>query len=181
MLLLSPPLAIMLARFFSGKKIAIAIAVLTIVVYLSLVGFLLPRLDDGALKDLALVLATEIDKQDQEVGFASKEFNLKKFGMYLNNLVFTVDELSGDDLAQYKQRRQEKVIPFLKSKERVFCLITKSDYNRFVPKRLQDRLFILEESMVWKNLDFKGYVSIALNKNWGRLKEEAYLISNRRQ
>ncbi|NQT06668.1 MAG: glycosyltransferase family 39 protein [Candidatus Omnitrophica bacterium] len=181
MLLLSVPLAMIMANFFSGKRAANVIAVITMVVYLSLAGFIMPALDDGAMKAFSLKLASEIT-MDQEVGIASREFNLKKLGVHLNNLITMPYESSGDDFAQYKQRaRADKLLPFLESDERVFCLITKKDYINTVPEDLRKRLYILETNPVWKKFKLKSALPVILEADWKSLKEEAYLISNRRQ
>lgn len=181
MLLLSPPLAMIVADFFSDKKIAIIVATITIMVYLSLIGFILPAMDDGVLKDFSLVLSSKIIEQDEEVGIASEGFNLKKLGVHLNNLVSTPYELSGDDLTQYRLIKKDELIPFLESKKRVFCLIKKKDFIAFLPTELQNRLYILEKSFMWKELDLKESLTPMLNMDLESLKEEVYLISNWRQ
>jgi 4-amino-4-deoxy-L-arabinose transferase-like glycosyltransferase len=185
MLLLSPPLAILTADLFTRKeglkRISLAIVALSAAFYLALTVFLLPALDDGALKMLSLKLATEIDKQDEEVGVASKGLNLKKIGIHLNNLVSSPRELSGDDLAQYRRVNKKYASSFLDSKERVFLFITRSDYERHVPGPVRERYHILSSHPMWRRLKLKKYVSIVLGGKGETLKEEAYLISNRRE
>jgi len=178
MLLLSPPLAMIIANLFSSKKIFVAIAAITITFYLSLTGFLAPAVNDGALKSFALTLSPEL-KKNEEVGIASANFNLKKLGIYLNNLVSAPYELSGDDLAQYRRVKKGRLNNFLKSKSRVFCLITKRDFTNLVPKDLQERLYILEENLTWKRFNLKNAFPYILQRDFSSLKEEAYLISNR--
>lgn len=179
MLLLSPPLAMIVANLFPNKKIPIAMVTITVIVYLSLIGFILPALTDGTLKVFSLALSSEI-KKDEEVGIASKEFNLKKLGIHLNNLVSNSHQLSGDDLAQYRRIKKGRLLPFLSSEKRVYCLITKKDFVSLVPNALQDRFYILEKNLMWKKFDLKTALPLLLNMDWDGLKEEAYLISNRR-
>ncbi|MBL7069649.1 MAG: glycosyltransferase family 39 protein [Candidatus Omnitrophica bacterium] len=181
MLLLSVPLSMIVANIFSGKRIKLPLSVvgITAIVYISLTGFILPSLNDGALKAFSLTLTSEMERQDQEVGIASREFNLKKLGIYLNNLASSPYEPSGDDLAQYKLViKKGRLIPFLESKERVFCLITKRDYITSVPVELQRRLYILEKTPMWKRFKFKSALPYILDRDWGGMKQEAYLISN---
>ncbi len=185
MLLLSPPLAMIVADLFLSKKtlqrLSIVIALITIVFYLSLTGFILPILDNIALKDFSLVIASEI-KKDEEVGLASKEFNLKKLGIHLNNLVSTPYQLSGDDLAQYRNATKiGKLTALLESENRIFCLITERDFVNLVPEKLKKHLYILEKAPVWRDFGPKRYLDLILKKKWGSLKEEAYLVSNRRR
>ncbi|MDB4349396.1 glycosyltransferase family 39 protein [Omnitrophica bacterium] len=187
MLLLSPPMAMIIAGFFTSakkgsvfQKAPVIITAITIVIFVSLTGFILPALDDGTLKMFSLKLSSEMQKQDEEIGIASSNFNLKKIGIFLNNLVSTTDELGGDDLAQYRLINKDYIVPFLESKERVYCLITKTDYLHSVPKELQKRLYVLEKNLMWKKFNLKEYLPLMAKRDWDSLKEEAYLISNRR-
>ncbi len=155
MLLLSPPLAMIVANLFANieagrllKKASVLIAFVTFFAYISFTGLILPSLDDGALKVFSLKLTSEINKQDQEVGIASRGFNLKKIGVHLNNLVSNTHELSGDDLVQYRLIQKGSLESFLNSKDRVFCFITKEDYLKYAPEELRKRLYILEKSMI---------------------------------
>jgi uncharacterized protein YcgL (UPF0745 family) len=187
MLLLAPPLAMIVAFFLASAKnvfvkqrAPVIITVATFLVLISLTGFILPALDDGALKMFSLKLASEVEEQDEEIGTASKGFNLKKIGIYLNNLVADTDQLGGDDLAQYRLINKDYLVPFLKSKRRVYCLITKRDYLSSVPRELRNRFYILEKNMMWSKFNLKKYLSLIFKEGWGALKEEGYLISNRR-
>lgn len=184
MLLISPALCMIVANIFSKKRVGIvwAVAVITAMIYISLTGAILPALNDNALRSFSLMLTAEMDTQDQEVGIASREFNLKRLGLYLNNLVSSPYDLSADDLAQYKLVKKEaKLLPFLQSRERVFCLITAADYERLVPANMRDGLFIIDRALMWKKIKFKNAVPYIMSNDLGGLKEEAYLISNRRQ
>lgn len=179
MLLLSVPLSLILANIFS-RKIFITIVSITAVVFISITGFILPPLTDPALKDFSLALASEV-KKDELVGIGSGGFNLKKLGMHLNDLVSNADELGADDLAQYKFVNKEgRLLPFLESDKRVFCLIKKDAYDDKIPDGLKNKLHILEESTIWKDFDEKGTLSSVLERNFDKLKEKVYLVSNRR-
>jgi len=183
MLLLSAPLSMIVTNIFSGKNIKLAFSLVAIIaiLYISLTGFMLPFLNDGALRTLSLTLTSEIEKQDQEVGIASREFNLKKLGLYLNNLASSPYEPSADDLAQYKLViKKGRLTPFLESRERVFLLITKSDYMNSVPAELRRRLCIVDKAMMWKRFNLKKMLPHILNIDLDGMKQEVYLISNRR-
>lgn len=182
MLLLSPPLAMIIANFLVAKKaerLPIFIAMITVVTYIALTGFIMPFLEDDALKDFSLVLTTQMKKQDEEIGIASREFNLKKLGIYFNNLASDPYRLTGDDLAQYGGVKKGEVAQFLDSEERVFCLITKKDFLSEVPEKSRGSYYILERSYVWKKFKVKEYIQSALKADWDSLKEEAYLITNK--
>ena len=184
MLLVSPALCMIIANIFSKKRVKIlwVIAAITAIFYISLTGIILPALNDNTLQSFSLMLTAEMDTQDQEVGIASREFNLKRLGLYLNNLVSSPHDLSADDLAQYKLvKKKVKLIPFLQSRERVFCLITASDYERLVPIGMRNNLFIIDRNLMWKKIKLKSAIPYIMSNDLGGLKGEAYLISNRRQ
>ena len=182
MLLLSPPLAIIVANLFSrkGAKAAIVISIITAILYISVVGFILPALNDNALKNFSLTLVSEV-KLDEKIGLASREFNLKKLGVNLNNLVSGPYEASADDLARYKQVSKDgRLIPFLESDERVYCLITKDDYLKKVPEGLRNKLHILDTNPVWKKFDIDEVTRAIIDKDLNQLRQDSYLISNSR-
>ncbi len=187
MLLLSPALAMMIGSLFAsfGPKAGIsrffrALAALTVAFYITLVGVIMPRLSDDTLKSFSLKLASRMQVQDEEIGLVSRGFNLKKLGLYLNNLVATPYQLGGDDLAQYRRVSAESAADFLRSEDRVYVLITKEDYERYIPANLRGRLHILETDTMWKKFNFKRYLLAAVRQDWLALKQEAYLVSNRR-
>ena len=187
MLALSPALAIIVGVYLSGlslrkpifKKVIPLIAVISIAFFLSLTGLILPHLDTGAMRVFSLKVAHEI-KEGDEIGMASRNFNIKKFGMYLNNLIFSAHELSGDDLAQYvRVNKKVNLVPFLKSGRRGFSLITKTDYLKYVPADLRQKTYILARHKVWKKIKSdKELLSLILSGELDGFKEEAYLISN---
>ena len=189
MLALSPALAMMVAVYLVKaskrrgyiKKLTGVVGVVAVLFFLSMTCFMLPHLDDGALRSFSLKIASEIEKDDL-VGMASRQFNIKKLGMHLNNLVFTPHELSGDDLAQYLHvNKQENMVPLLRGEKRVFILITKPHYNKYVPDKLKSEVHILEKHKVWKKLKpDTALLQPILSGRLDQLKEDAYLISNRR-
>jgi len=181
MLLLAPPLAMIVANFMANKRITAILASATIITYIFLVGFIFPSLESEALRNFSLVLASEIEEQDEEIGMASKGFNLKKMGIYLNNLASDPYHPTGDDLAQYIYVNSSNITPFLSQKKRAYCLITKADYEKIVPQGLKDKVYILNKSTKWKRFKLKRHLPLILAQDWDNLKEEAYLISNRRQ
>jgi len=179
MLLLAPPMAIIVADYLSKKKGVAMIAMATILVYIASVGYILPEYSNETLKSFSLRLAPLV-RLDEELGIASKGFNLKKLGIHLNNLVSTPYELGADDLIQYRRVKTSEVVPFLESDKRVYLLITMKDYCRFVPRDLRRQVHILEKSRTWKRFDSRDLFYSVLSLNLEGLKEEAYLISNRR-
>jgi len=187
MLLLAPPLAMIIAAYFAdiknsflSKKAPAIIAVAAFAAYIFIAGYLMPALDDGAMREFSLKLASEIEENSEEIGIFSREFNLKKLGIHLNNLVSTADELGADDRAQYRSVDKDSVEQFLKSANRVYLLITRRDYEEHVPAPLQKQCYILENADIKKKIRPKEFIKKMSFKDWDSLKEEAYLVSNRR-
>ena len=189
MLILSPALAMIVGTYLARvsekrpgfKKVPVTIGVLAILLLLSMTGFILPHFDDGALRVFSLKIAAEIEK-DEQIGMASRQFNIKKLGIHLNNLISSPYELSGDDLAQYVYiNKKGNLTSFLKSSNRVFTLITKADYEQYVPAGLRSGLHILEKHKVWKRFKFNDELLRAISSgDLSQLKEEAYLVSNKK-
>ncbi|MFH1753254.1 MAG: glycosyltransferase family 39 protein [Candidatus Omnitrophota bacterium] len=187
MLLLSPPLAMLIAGFFASakndlisRKGPVVIASGSVIVFLLLFWVALPKLDCGTIRSFSLKLAAEIREQDEEIAVVSEGFNIRKIGAYLNNLVADTEPLSGDDLAQYTSVNKQYLTPFLESNRRVYCLVTKKDYLSSVLPESRDKFFILDKSFMWKRFDIKNYLSAIRGRDWDALKEEAYLISNKK-
>jgi len=182
MLALSPALAMIIGIYLVNfRKLAVTVGILSVMIFVSLTGFLLPTFDDGGLRVFSLKIASEI-KHDEKLGMASGQFNIKKLGVHLNNLISSPYEKSGDDLAQYVRiNKSDNLIPFLQSKKRVFVLITKTDYLKYVPTQLRRELYILERHLVWRKIKLnRNVLELILSGNLEQLKEEAYLVSNQR-
>jgi len=192
MLAISPPLAMVVGIYLGGvckkrpvfKKVPITIGGIFIIVSLLMTGLILPALDTGAMRVFSLKIAAEIEKDDK-IGMGSGQFNIKKLGIHLNNLVSDVNQVSADELAQYTfANKKFTLIPVLRAREKIFVLITKADYENYVPSGLREKIDILETHDVWnrkrlKKVDFELLQTI-LKRDFESLKEEAYLITNRR-
>lgn len=80
-----------------------------------------------------------------------------------------------------------RLLQFLNSDGRIFCVIKKEDYDIFIPEKLRNNLYILERYYVWKRrirFNEKLKESLANIKSFGSLREifqnEIYVVSNRR-
>ena len=182
MLLLAPPLSMIIAYSLSKNiKTVSMLAIVTAMSYIFLIGFIMPNINDNALKNFSLVINTNI-KKDERIGIGSRNFNLKKLGMHLNNLVSGPYEPASDDLARYKQVMKEgKLATFLRERSRFFLIITKKDYQRLISYETRQRLYILERNYTWKKVKLRDAASLIKSLDYGALMEEAYLVSNRRK
>jgi len=78
-----------------------------------------------------------------------------------------------------------RLMEFLSSKERVFCVIKKKDYDIFVPEEMRNNLYVIDNYFVWKRrirLDKELKDSLRV-KGAGLFREvfqnEIYVVSNR--
>ncbi len=189
MLALSPALAMIIGIFFDDisqkrkglKAVPVTIGIVAIAFFLSFTIAILPNLDDGAMRVFSLKIANNIEK-DNYLGMASRQFNIKKMGIHLNNLISDPHEASGDDLAQYiRIDKRANLNSLLDGERKIFVLITESDYAKYVSHEVKTKVHVLEMHKVWKKQKpNKELLQTILDKNFDELKEEAYLITNRR-
>jgi len=189
---LAPPLALFmgnyLERFTERRRnlrlvqVFIAAALL---VYLFLFGYFIPTLsrEDGLLVLSQKILA--IREEGERVGIGSHFISHNRVDSYLG---INVKKVSVDLYDPDEQIRTSKAIlsNFLKSKDRVFCLITRQDYEDYIPDKFKGRTFVLDKGWYWKKpnqLKFDKDLLEAVLKGdkrtlAGAVKNEIYLISN---
>ena len=186
MLLLSPALAMIIAGLFEeakdslvSRRIPAIVLCAALVFYLVVAAFALPLAEDRTLKTFSLRLCAEIQGPEEKIGIVPKGPNIKKLGIHMNNLISTVDEIGPDDIVGYTAVDRNAVEAFMKSENRVFCVISKYDFETRVPPPIQDGAYILEKSYVWKKFDLRVYLRALWRKDLSGLRDEVYLISNR--
>lgn len=141
-------------------------------------GGILPAVDNDPLARFGSDIQAVIKGGDL---IAADSFNYHRLNVYLESYKVTGINISAEQAAFNE---------FLSKKDkRVFCVLSKREYEKFADEDLKKRLYILDKALTWKRLDkqnreyFKTIgCDILRNRRESvkeALREELYLVSNK--
>ena len=180
--------------YFRRNKMLLPLSffVTTFALFAYLEGYIIPVLDR---EEPLLDISKEIKKvigPDDVVGVASSEISYHRLNIPLrDHIVIRADKRTIDKTQGRKFKDKKSFIKhfLLTDDRRIFCVITKDDYYEYIDKELQEQLYFLDNTFIWKKFHkqdeeyFKMLLSHLLE---GRrellkqaLKEEIFLVSNR--
>lgn len=133
----------------------------------------------------ALVIKTELGEGDR-IGIGSHGIIPEELQVFFELPVENVKVLyNRGGIADLNSA--PRLLEFLNSKGRIFCVIKRKDYKRIVPEAMKEKQYLLDNYYVWKRrirLDKELRESFANTRNYSLreiFQNEIYVITNRRQ
>jgi uncharacterized membrane protein len=192
--MLGAPLLMLWAYLRRDKmllSVSLFIAAIACLAYFA--GYVLPVVDEESLLRVSGKIKKFI-KPGDVVGVASNEISYHRLNIPLKDYMVIRADKHVIDSSQTKGKslasRKDFINEFLTTKDRrIFCVITKDDYYKFVEEKLRDKLYLIDKTFIWKRFHkqdkeyFRHLLSYFLEGKKESLKrslkEEIYLISNR--
>ncbi len=191
MLALTVPFALIVAAGFGlkksfNRKMMVMPLILVLVTALSFTSFLANenlRLNSAILGDFASKILKEGVDRDDRIGAGSHELIPQQLEVYTGHVV---EKVSGkwSDPGYHERMKRLKLKNFFDSGD-VYCIISREDYEGYVPDRIKHGLRILHKGRLWKrkmelsmenlNLFLTGRIRELLDT----LKKEYYLVTNK--
>jgi len=177
MLAISPPLALILGSYFwrssvSGRlktSIPIAIAAILVLTFLLLFSFPVFRPNSVVYSEFSAAILEHSLRKEDRVGAGSHELIPQKLEVFLGRSVENVS--TGMDNPVEKEKFSKFLLRrFFTSKKRVFCLVKKEDFLKFVDPALRKKLFVIDKDSLWKRKFTIGHP----------LKDEYWLVTNKK-
>lgn len=140
------------------------------------------RVGPAPLAPLSETIARALAPGDR-IGICSRILVPRQFGRTFDRPI----EQIGHRVDANNSSLQDSVRLFLTGKERVFCIITERDFNRYAPPELRKRLFILGERYTWKHRLVVGNREFAMDFFYGQgdapiiaaFRDRVLLVSNK--
>lgn len=192
MLALSPAFALIvgsdlaLGIKFKRKSLTapIILAVITAISFLYFLSNEEFRLNNAILGGFAMRISTYGLDEDDKIGMGSHGLIPQQLEAYLDR---PVEKVGGKwyDPVYHEEMNRLQLENFFKDKKRVFCIIRKEDFQRYVSPEIREGLKIVYRDFLWRrkieitkgklSLLFKGRINAFLDS----FREEYYLITNR--
>jgi membrane protease YdiL (CAAX protease family) len=106
--------------------------------------FVTTQIGPAELSALTAEVALQVRPGDR-IGIGPHGIALRQLGDGLTVSVETLGDPSGPD-----ELNRDAVLSFLKSRTRVFCLLSDEDFERYVSATSNDQVFLLGQRYVWK-------------------------------
>lgn len=189
LLALAPAASILVGAFFAKaaenkRWIPAGIIISLSLLYVALNIFPDAGLFSNRMERAALSIKADI-KEGDRIGIGSHGIIPEELQVFfqtpveLVKVTYTADgRPSMDTLPRLKE--------FLDSKNRVFCVIKKKDYNTFLTEEMQKNLYIIDSYYVWKRRITLDEVKEAMGAKGGNLfkeifQNELYVVSNKNE
>jgi 4-amino-4-deoxy-L-arabinose transferase-like glycosyltransferase len=167
------------------KDFAAIFIVSNIILMLFLVGIAIPTLDNQPLLKIAQTIE-EIHKEGEPVGVCSHVISHNRLSQYLNLRVEKAN-IEHKDPAAHARENKARLMDLLTMPRRVFCVVTKEDYEKYTPVSLRKKMYILKREEKWKktnkidfNLDLVGCFLTNKKEDFlKKVREEILLVTNK--
>ena len=191
LLLLVVPIFMVRAYLKRNKALMpVSFFVASVIFLTYLVGYIIPVVNGESLSNISKKIESVI-KPNDAVGVTSSAVSFRRLNTLLRGYkVIRVDKKTIDgrrDLPDKKAFIEDFLIA---NDRRDFCITTKDDYDKFVDEGLRNKVSIMYNTFVWKRFHkqdreyFERLLTYFLEGEREKLKlalkEEIYLLSNRR-
>ena len=192
LIMFAVPVFMLIAYLGKNKKLLpTSFFVASFVAFAYFAGYVIPAVDQDPLSGITEEIKKVI-KPGDVIGVTSGAVSYHRLNVSFKDYkLIRADKRAMDKARNGPLGTKEAFIrDFLATEDRrIFCVITKDDYYKFVDDRLRDKLVFMDMAFVWKRFHkqdkeyFKSLVRYFLAGERGclkqALKEEIYLLSNR--
>ncbi len=186
LLALVPPTSILVGTVFKKTRnfIPLSLVLSLAVIYIAITVSPPLGLFTNKMERAASVIKSEF-KEGDRIGIGSHGIIPEELQVYfelpVENVKITYKRDGTPNL-----KSAPRLIQFLRSGERVFCVVKRKDYNAVVPEGVKEGLYVLDGYYVWKRrIRFDKELKASFSRAGFNLLREAfqneiYVISNRR-
>jgi len=176
-LAIAPSIALILGHFFwilasrKKRRVTIPITITLVLVFIFTLAFSRPifKPNSATLSKFADIILESNLKENDRVAMGSHDLIPQKLEVYLNR---PVEKLSRKLYDQIENEKINKLLlkELFEDRKRVFCVIKKEDFNKFVKPKLRKKLVVLSKELLWKR---------KINLRERIFREEYWLITNK--
>jgi len=187
LLSLAAPLAILVASVFSrplSKILPPAIIASLSLLYIAINIFPPLGLLTNRMERAAISIKSDI-KEGDRIGIGSHGIIPEELQVFFETPVELV-KVTYTSTGEPSMDTAPRLVKFLSSKERVFCVIKKKDYDIFVPEEMRNNLYVIDSYFTWKRrIRFDKELKDSLRVKGRDLfreifQNEIYVVSNRK-
>lgn len=190
--MLAVPIVVTLVYFGKNKSLLpLSFFIASFASFAYFAGYIVPIVDEEPLLAISRKIEEAI-KPGDIVGVASSEVSYHRLNISLKDYdVLRVDKYYIDESGKkcISEDKKKLISEFLSTEEkRIFCVITKDDYYKYVDETLRNKIYVMDKTFIWKKFHkqdkeyFKRLLSYFLEGKREllkqALKEEIYLVSN---